>query len=95
MPTGRAGSSRDRCSPRWATAFPGAGRAADPDGSRAAVAPLDRRGGCPRPQPGPPTAPMPTRARGSYRPPTGEVPVIFKEDDKDAVSILARFFADE
>jgi cation diffusion facilitator CzcD-associated flavoprotein CzcO len=41
------------------------------------------------------TAPLPTRARGSFKPPTEEVPVTFKEDDKDAVSILARFFADE
>lgn len=46
----------------------------------------------------PPT--QPTRARGSFRPATGEVPVAFREDvpkddEKDAVSILARFFADD
>ncbi|MCU1570903.1 MAG: putative FAD-dependent oxidoreductase [Naasia sp.] len=40
--------------------------------------------------------PQPARARGSFRPATGEVPVSNRrEEEKDAVSILARFFADD
>ncbi|WP_210479907.1 NAD(P)-binding domain-containing protein [Naasia sp. SYSU D00948] len=49
----------------------------------------------PRPPQGPP---QPSRARGSFRPSTAEVPITFREDTapaNDAVSTLARFFADD